>query len=440
VPQADILMITSLRICRFKNFGDETLRIGPFTVIVGTNASGKSNIRDAFRFLHGVGRGYTLAEIIGGKYGTGGQVEWAPMRGAAREIIGFGQTSFMLEVQLVMPEGQFRRTRRTITYIIEVEPDEHQRGGFRVVQETLKRGWETIYTSNPGGDDPVAAQEDEAHLLLRMAKTGEQRKYGHRIPVRPDQPALSQIQDFRQIVRLHKDIAEQVLEIFASMRFLDLVPDQMRHPAFPGQTILGDNGENLPTVLQEICSDPARKSILAEWVRELTPMDVADFEFPRDPITGLVQLVIRESSEKKISAYSASDGTLRFLAMLAALLGTNPARLYFFEEIDNGIHPSRLRLLLDLIEGQTAKSEIQVVTTTHSPDLLSMVSEETFKHTSVVFRCPGTADALIRPVDKLPDAEKLRKAQGLGRLHASGWMEDVLTFMQGEGDHLGDEQ
>ena len=70
-------MITSLRLVDFKNFADATLRAGPFTVIVGTNASGKSNIRDAFRFLHGIGRGYTLAEIIGSKYGSGGQIEWA---------------------------------------------------------------------------------------------------------------------------------------------------------------------------------------------------------------------------------------------------------------------------------------------------------------------------------------------------------------------------
>ena len=40
-------MITSLRLVDFKNFSDETLRVGPFTVIVGANASGKSNIRDA---------------------------------------------------------------------------------------------------------------------------------------------------------------------------------------------------------------------------------------------------------------------------------------------------------------------------------------------------------------------------------------------------------
>ena len=43
-------MITSIRLVNFKNFADETLRVGPFTVIVGANASGKSNIRDAFRF------------------------------------------------------------------------------------------------------------------------------------------------------------------------------------------------------------------------------------------------------------------------------------------------------------------------------------------------------------------------------------------------------
>ena len=42
-------MITALRLVDFKNFANEKLQVGPFTVIVGTNASGKSNIRDAFR-------------------------------------------------------------------------------------------------------------------------------------------------------------------------------------------------------------------------------------------------------------------------------------------------------------------------------------------------------------------------------------------------------
>ena len=47
-------MIKSLRLVDFKGFADETLRVGPFTVVVGANASGKSNIRDAFRILHGL--------------------------------------------------------------------------------------------------------------------------------------------------------------------------------------------------------------------------------------------------------------------------------------------------------------------------------------------------------------------------------------------------
>ena len=93
-------MITSVRLVNFKNFADETLRVGPFTVIVGANATGKSNIRDAFRFLHGIGRGYTLAEIMGGKYGVGGQIEWAGIRGAMDEIIRFGQSSFSIQVEV----------------------------------------------------------------------------------------------------------------------------------------------------------------------------------------------------------------------------------------------------------------------------------------------------------------------------------------------------
>ena len=159
-------------------------------------------------------------------------------------------------------------------------------------------------------------------------------------------------------------------------------------------------------------------------------MDVVDFEFPVDKVTGLVQLVICEMGDRRFSAYSISDGTLRFLAMLVALLGPDSARLYFFEEIDNGIHPSRLNLLIDLIEQQTAKGETQVIATTHSPELLSIVGDTTFENTSVVCRLEDTNDAIIRPVVDLPNAKELRKTQGLGRLLAGGWMETALVFTE----------
>ena len=419
-------MITSLRLRRFKNFTDETLRLGPFTLIVGANASGKSNIRDALRFLHGIGRGYNLADIIGGRYGAGGQVEWERLRGAASEIVQFGRRSFALRASLSLLE-----TRRPFEYRIQIRPDQERVGEFRVAAERLKLGNTIIYTSRPSAPDPVRAQDDNTHLLLRMAKSGEQKKYGHRVAVRPDQPALTQIREHPKILRVHKEVAEQVTAVLANMRFLDLSPDRMRQPAFPGQDVLGDAGENLPTVLKAICSDPAHRRALIDWTRELTPMDVKDVEFPVDPITGQVRLAFRESDDRLVSAYAASDGTLRFLAMLAALLGTNPPSLYFFEEIDNGIHPSRLRLLLDLMETQTSRGRVQVVTTTHSPDLLSIIGDETFKHTSVVCRRPETDAAVIRPVAGLADAEELRRFQGLGRLHTSGWMEDSVFFKGG---------
>ena len=421
-------MITSVRLRNFKNFADETLRLGPFTVIVGANASGKSNVRDAFRFLHGIGRGYTLADTLGGRYGAGGQVEWERIRGAGNEIIRFGERSFMIVTELEGLDGQPAR------HEIEADIADGSRREFRVTKEELVRTGrpETIYTSHPPGNDPVREQGDDERLLLRMAKGGGQRRLGERVSVRPDQPALTQIQGAQRVIRAHKDEAQAIVDTFANMRFLDLAPDRMRQPSFPGQTVLGDGGENLPTVLQGICADEGRKKILAEWTRELTPMDVEDFDFPVDPITGQVQLVVQETNNRRVSAYSASDGTLRFLAMLAALLGPDPARLYFFEEIDNGLHPSRLHLLLDLIETQTAKSGIQVVTTTHSPELLSMMGDRTFGSTSVVCRLPDSADSIIRPVSKIPKAAELRKSQGPGRLLAGGWMETALAFTEGD--------
>ena len=186
----------------------------------------------------------------------------------------------------------------------------------------------------------------------------------------------------------------------------------------------------MPTVLREICSDPKLENRLAEWIRELTPMDVQAFEFPIDSTTGWVQLVIRESDDRRVSAYGASDGTLRLLAVLAALLGDQTENLFVLEEIDNGIHPSRIQLLIDLIEGQTAEGRSQVVTTTHSPDLLTLVNDDTFESASVVYRDENSSDGVIRPIAGLPKAKELRASQGLGRLHASGWMEDTWAFTE----------
>ena len=415
-------MITSVRFVNFKNFADETLRVGPFTVIVGANASGKSNIRDAFRFLHGIGRGYTLAEIIGGKYGAGGQVEWTGIRGAMDEIIRFGQPAFSLQVNA-----------EEFNYTIAIGREEDRDRSFQVTEESLDHRANKIYSTRPIIGAHLILGLGERELPYFTSRVASKKNGSAYVRLGTHRPGQEQILDAKALPDEHRSFVRKVTKTFSNMRFLDLDPHQLRQPSFPGQVVLGDSGENLPTVLRAICEEPERKETLVEWIRELTPMDVHDFEFPTDP-SGRVHLVFLEANGRKVSAYAASDGTLRFLAMLAVLLGPDSDGLYFFEEIDNGIHPARQWLLLELIEKQTAKQGIQVITTTHSPDLLTVMNEDTFKNTSVVCRQEDADDAIIRPVAEIPRAGELRKSQGLGRLLAGGWMETVLAFTEGDND------
>ena len=426
-------MITSVRMVNFKNFADETLKVGPLTIIVGANASGKSNIRDAFRFLHGIGRGYTLAEIIGGKYGPGGQLEWAGIRGAPNEIgridpeFSIPHSTFSLDVETDETVGEKN------FYSIAVWFDAFGPDGYRLLGERLTTESGEIYNTHiPNGES------DEDRLLVRLLMTRLS------IEISRSQPAVSQFfghykANYEEYLSLVPDPG--FLQILQKMHFLELSPERMREPSIPGATTLGDYGQNLPTVLESICADSAQERNLMSWLQELTPMDVEGFEFPRDP-SGRVHLQIVERNGRKVSAYSASDGTLRFLGFLAALLGPNEGGLYFFEEIDNGIHPNRLWLLLDLIEQQTAKGKIQVVTTTHSPALLAWMNDTTFEYTSVVYRDEYWTDSVIRPIADLYNLRELRESQGLERLLTSGWFETAMKFSEGDPDtdHLDDNE
>jgi len=217
------------------------------------------------------------------------------------------------------------------------------------------------------------------------------------------------------------------------MRFLDVHPEATRIPSIPGQTILGDRGENLSSVLHASCYDPTKKAALTEWLKELTPMDVADFDFVSGA-DGKILVVLIEASGRRISAYSASDGTLKFLALLAAMLGPNPPRFIFIEELEAGIHPARLGLLVNLIETETAKGKTQVVVTTHSPDLLAMLSDGAREHASLVYRLPGEQEGRIKRVMDIPHIREALEKEDLGRLHAYGWMETAVHFAEGGAD------
>lgn len=419
-------MITELRLKNFKNFSDATLKLGPLTVLVGTNASGKSNLRDAFRFLHGMSRGYSLAEIIGEKYVEGGVLQWKGIRGGTREVAYEGTQRLVLQSTLRSRHKTGGVQYHGLQHSIEIEIA-NRNAPPRVVCESLWRYNEMVYDTHPSDDPPE--QEGSPYIFVRLPRDSRNRKHGKRLRFLDNQPVLSQFPKHPNGKSEYKSIATEVLSVLQSMRFLDLSPEAMKTPSLPGQIVLGDRGENLSSVLQAICEDEASKKSLAQWISELTPLDVVDFDFVADQ-TGKILVTLIESNGQRTSAFSASDGTLRFLAMIAAILGPDAADFYFFEELDNGIHPTRLYLLLQLIEQQAQQGKVQVVATTHSPQLLAMLSESAREHASLTYRLGDAPAAKIRRIVDIPEARTVLGEQNLARLHESGWLEDAVAFTE----------
>lgn len=429
-------MITSIRLKDFKGFRDETLRLGPFTILVGANATGKSNVRDALRFLHGVARGYTLAEIIGGRYGAGGQQEWEPIRGGPNEVVriesGGGVVSkvpvpaFAVQVELMIDDVEY-------AYIIEAARDFSKANQFRVTYERLQENSQTVYEkprSTPSDRTVDLSEYMNSHASHLQAVPDEVRRISS-LQIHLDRPILVQIGEHRQTRFLGIPVGP-VIDALSKCKFLSFSPDRMRVPSFPGQP-LGEHGENLPSVLKDFCSDKQRSLILQSWISELTPMDIKGLEF-RSDFSEKIHLGIQERSGRLISAHSASDGTLKFLAMAATLLNSNGSYLYIFEDIEDGIHPARLHLLADLVERNTHKKNVQVFATTHSPALLTVVNDRTFENISVACRLEDSDTSMIRPITGLPNVRNLRVSHGLGRLLAGGWMETTLDFMEDDED------
>lgn len=378
-------MIKSLRLTNFKGFREATVPMGPLTLLVGTNASGKSNVREALQFLQGCSLGYTLAEIIGEKWGHGGVLLWQGPRGGIQEIVYRGESSFCLEAEL--DQG---------SYSIGVVRVEHNgKAVFRIQSESV----------------------DGRQIRPAVVSTIE--------------PGVLQISEgLPWVERDRQAAAKKIVLTFGGMRFLDLVPRVMREASVPGQ-VLGDQGENLSSALLAIVEDPQRKEAILDWLRALTPMDVQELHFKED-LQRRVLVYLVESSGLEVSTYSASDGTLRFLALMAALLSSKDGTFFFFEEIDNGIHPTRLHVLLDVLEQASRQMGHQIVATTHNPQLVAFLSEQARQDAVLLYRRENSQTADAIPIMKLPDIGRVLEKQDLGHLFASGWLEDVVECLADE--------
>jgi len=352
-------------------------------------------------------------------------LQWKGIRGGARETVtGNGQPTY---------------SKFTIAIRTRLLPED---GGFEAEYSI------TVDAGNKNRPPAVEAEllsfckHDEKTLtpiFESMGRKGFASSMHFRyqnLPITFDRPALTQLSDTSHqrisglVLVLQKD-CQTFLRTISSMRFLDLDPESIRRPSIPGLTTLGDKGENLSSVLQAICKNPSGKEALIAWTRELTPLDVTDLKFPEASLDGKIQLQLVEQGGREISAESASDGTLRFLAIAGAMLGTDPARFYFFEEMENGIHPNRAHLLVNLLQDSTRKGAVQVVGTTHSPALLNFLDAQSLKDASLVYKAGLVSK--IRSFADMPALSQVMPESLPGELFGSGWFEDVVSFTEADG-------
>jgi predicted ATPase len=134
---------------------------------------------------------------------------------------------------------------------------------------------------------------------------------------------------------------------------------------------LEEDVSNLGLMLNKLRADPAAK---AEFLRHLKMF----YEGAEDILTpiqgGLVDLRVEEENGATIPASRLSDGTLRWLSLLAILLHPEPPPLVCLEEPELGLHPDMIQPLAKLL--LSAAKRMQLIVTTHSDDLVDELSED----------------------------------------------------------------
>ena len=209
---------------------------------------------------------------------------------------------------------------------------------------------------------------------------------------------------------------------FADMQFLDPLPAVLR--GYSSKVVrLGEDGEGLAALIHEISADGSKAALL-DWLKELRPDEVDDI-YALEGLNNDFMVAIKEGN-KEFRAPVLSEGTLRFIALSAAFFQPSMPKVLVIEEIEKGLHPSRLRLLLDLMRSQSKRTGTQVFATTHSPTLLAWLTEEDRKTTFVCTRDAESGATKMRPLAEIPRFEELiQEGSHIDELFAEGWVESA---------------
>lgn len=384
------MLIKSLKVTNFLSYGPETqaVELGPLNVLIGPNGSGKSNFLEALSLLQAAPEQLTRPIRDGG-----GIQDWLHKSG----VPGSAEDA-RIEVLIANPNKGLKDFRYGLAF--------NEVGGrFEVRDEYLENA-----QADAGKKQPYFFYHwNEGRPILNTAGLGERKL--QRETIKPELSILSQKRD----ADLYPEMT-WVADQFQSMRlYREWTFGRYAVPRLPQKTDLPNDKleqdcSNLGLVLNRLQMNvPARRRLI-EALRVVYD-GIEDIHVQVEGGTAQVFLI---EAKGAIPATRLSDGTLRYLAMLALLCDPAPPPLVVLEEPELGLHPDMLPSLANLLID--ASSRAQWIVTTHAPSLVDAFSD----NPSAVLVCErGQEGTNIERLDADELAPWLKKYQ-LGQLWTRG--------------------
>lgn len=426
-------MLTAITLEDFKSYRSARLPLAPLTVLIGANASGKSNAIEAMRLLSWLAQGQKLSAI---QYAvqSGDRV----VRGTVEDLPFERGDAFGLGAETDRAEWN-RLTMRV----------QRRADGLHIVAETLTHNGANVplYTL----DQPSGERGTDCGVAYNNFARG---KKPH-VTCSDQQAIFTQLTSPATFEAAHKDARArippvvQALERWLSdMLFLDPVPARMREYAFPSDKKLQGDGRNLSAVLYNLWGADRDKAIEAareneepyktqrqailSFIQSLPEQDIARLSFLEEPRGGvMVQLTETFGGRSRdVDASLLSDGTLRVLSIAAAMLSAPEGSLVVIEEIDNGVHPSRARHLLENIRAIAERRGLRVLLSTHNPAMLDALPDAALPDVLFCYRDPHDGSSRVVRLQDVPDYPELIAQGSLGALVTTGALERFVKQSQ----------
>jgi len=416
-------ILSAIRVKNFKSFAEAELPLSELTVLIGANASGKSNALEALQLLSWLARGQRLSQL---RFDV--KDRKLGIRGRTTDLLRIGQSSHPLRLGCSLAPDE---NGRSLKLSIDLASDSD---GLRIANEQLDCPEEKSSFPLYRVKEPATSWGREMSVEYNNYAKGSKKPL---ITCVDEMPVFTQLVSPARFGETHRKAQEvipratrRVSDALAKVLFLDPNPRRLREPTHFSEKLLGGDGTNLSSVLYHLTEEeyPSCKKEVLEFIQKLPEQHIQDIKYVKGA-TGDISVQLVESFGGKSQPTGAallSDGTLRVLAIAAALLSVPEGALVVIEEIDNGVHPSRAEMLMQRIMETAAHRHLRVLLTTHNPALLDSVPTNALPHVVASYRDPDDGSSrLIRLLD-LDAYPELIARGGLGHLVSRGILDRVL--------------